>query len=85
LYCVVLMENLLMSRATENISRRILFCCFSEVLKFGLSFSLVKVPCSLTGGFQQLNKSTAYDWPSGCRHQVFEMVTTNQTVWCHNP
>ena len=74
-----------MSRATENISRRILFCCFSEVLKFGLSFSLVKVPCSLTGGFQQLNKSTAYDWPSGCRHQVFEMVTTNQTVWCHNP
>jgi hypothetical protein len=58
-YCVALMDNLLMSRATESISRRILFCCFSEVCKFGLSFSLVKVPCTLVGGFQQLNKSTA--------------------------
>lgn len=55
LYCVTLKENLLMSTATGSVSRRILFCCFWEVWKFGLSFSLVKVPCFLIDGFQHLN------------------------------
>jgi hypothetical protein len=57
------------------------FC--SVVFEKFENLALVKVPCFMIDGFQHLNTSIAYNWPLGCRHQVFEMVvTTYQTVWC---